>query len=884
MHPPARIPRPPVHSVRSRLLWLALIVAVPLTALAALRAWERSRAETDRVTEQARQLAVLAARGLDAQIASTRTMLLGLSVALDPDAPPERNDAVLHRLFRGAPARYATLWINDTAGNNIGAGSLPPGGRAAVNLADRRYFQEALRLRRFSIGQVVNSRTLAGHPAVMVFALPSLDSTNNAVRAVVGASIQVDSLEGMQVLRTLPPGSVLTILDSAGVVLWRSVDAEHWIGRSFAGTTGVEHNNRVHEGAGPVRSDDGTQRLVSWRRVNSAGWNVYVGIPRQFTLDLAQGQFVRDLVSGGLVTLLVLCFAYVSIRRIVAPIESLTVDAAAIAQGDDGRRSRIDSGDEIGDLARAFYDMADTDAVRRRALMDSEGRYRVLFDANPLPAFSWSVATERISDANDAALVQFGYSRDRFVGLSMFELVHPDHHVLLRAFIASTLRGELVGPLALNRRMRHADGQALEMELHVAVHSRDPSLEVIVVAIDVGARNAAAQALEESRDQLRQSQKMEALGSFAGGIAHDFNNYLSSIMGFAELAEAELPADSGARADVREVLQVATRAAALTRQILVFSRKQVVEAEWINPSEVIDNLQRMLDTLLGESISLQLRTTPDVGWVHTNRGQLEQILVNLARNARDAMPEGGKFVLTTEMVITLAADAVHNGVPAGEWVVVRAQDTGHGIPDAARAHIFEPFYTTKERERGTGLGLALVYSMVQHAHGHICVESTVNAGTTFSLYLPRSATAAPSEPMSDDATRTSGGSERLLVAEDDPSLREMARQVLQRAGYRVDAAADGIEALSLLNQATEPYALLLTDVVMPGLNGPALARRAREQRPDLPVLFMSGYPDDDTMVRGSAADAHSFIAKPFSGDSLLRKVRHMLDAAELATR
>ncbi|MBP6772499.1 MAG: response regulator [Gemmatimonadaceae bacterium] len=874
-----RLRRSSGHSIRSRLLWLALIVAVPLTTLAALRAWERSRTETERVTEQAHQLAVMAARGLDAQVTGTRTLLVGLSLLLDPQKTPTSNDAILRRLFGGAPARYATLWINDSSGRNIGAAQLPPGGRDAVNLADRQYFQDAIRLRRFSAGRVVHSRTLPGNPAVMVFALPLLDPTTGVARAVVGASIQVDSLEGMQVLRTLPPGSVLTILDSSGVVLWRSVDASRWIGRSYAGSPGVEHNNRVPEGAGPVRSDDGTQRLVSWRRMNSTGWNVYVGIPLQYTLDVAQSQFLLDLGSGGLVTIVVLVFAYVGTRRIVAPIESLTVDAVSIAEGDESRRSMIRSPDEIGDLASAFNQMADTAVERRRALVESESRYRVLFNANPLPVFAWSAASARITDANDAALAAFGYARSEFIGLPMTDLVDPTDQHHLHALIGRATTGEFRKPIAVARRLRHASGRAMDMELHATMHTQEPAMEIFVVAIDVGARNAAANALEESRDQLRQAQKMEALGSFAGGIAHDFNNYLSSIMGFTELAEAELPEDSDARADLREVFQAATRAAALTRQILVFSRKQVVEAEWLDPSDVMANLERMLATLMGASVALELRLAPNVGWVFTDRGQLEQILVNLARNARDAMPEGGSFVLSTEHVTTQEDDPAHHGLPAGDWVVLRAQDSGHGIPDSARERIFEPFFTTKERGRGTGLGLALVYSMVQHAHGHIGVESSPASGTTFSLYLPRSATAPSQTSSPESEAPVRGGNERILVVEDDPTVRRITCQVLERAGYDVATAPNGTDALRQLTDTTEHFALLVSDVVMPGMNGPALARAARERRPDLPVLFMSGYADDDEREGGSVVDTHSFIAKPFSADMLLRKVRLMLDAA-----
>lgn len=873
-----RARRAEITSVRTRLLLVALAVAIPLTLLAFARAWERRRSEEQRVTEQARQLAVLAARGLDAQVAGTRTMLQGLSQLLHPDFSPDANDAILRRLFREAPARYATIWINDTTGRNIGAATLPAGGRDAVNLADRLYFKTALATRRFVAGQVVRSRTLAGAPQVMVFAMPVTDSLGGRVSAVVGASVQIDSLEGMQVVRTLPPGSVLTILDSNAVVIWRSVDGEHWIGRNFKKTNAVTRNLSSQEGAGPGVSDDGTHRLVAWRRMYTTGWMVYVGIPTKYSLDIARAQFVRDLATGGIATALVLLFAYFAARHVVAPIESLTVDAVAIANGDEQRRSQIDSRDEIGALANAFNRMADTAVLRRRALADSEARYRVLFDANPLPVFAWSPDSQQLTDANDAALQQYGYARSEFVGQPLRSFILPIDHARLETLLTSLRENRGDGASDGVWHLRHASGRVLEIEIHAAPYQRGDSVEIIVVAIDVGARRAAELALEESREQLRQGQKMEALGSFAGGIAHEFNNYLSSIMGFTELVQSQLPDNSEERADLREALAAATRAAALTRQILVFSRKQVVEAALLNPSEVIRDLERMMRPMLGETVRFSMQLADSLGFIRTDRGQLEQILVNLARNARDAMPAGGEFFITTSRLALRAEDPAHAGVPTGDWIVIAARDTGEGMPDDVRTRIFEPFFTTKARGHGTGLGLALVYSMVQHAGGTVRVESHLGAGTTFFLYFPRSLESQSAPRATPVRPALVGGTESILVVEDDSTVRAMSQLVLARAGYRVSTAPDGASALEVLNARDLTFDLMLTDVVMPGMNGAALAERAREQFPTLKIVFMSGYADDDEIVRNASTDTIAFVAKPFTSDALLRKIREVLDS------
>jgi signal transduction histidine kinase/BarA-like signal transduction histidine kinase len=384
-------------------------------------------------------------------------------------------------------------------------------------------------------------------------------------------------------------------------------------------------------------------------------------------------------------------------------------------------------------------------------------------------------------------------------------------------------------------------------------------------------------ALATSQEQLRQAQKLEALGGFAGGVAHEFNNYLSSIIGHAELALAQSRGDPAVGAELGGILTSATRAANLTRQVLVFSRRQVVAAQVIDVAPAIHESARLLERLLGERITLRVHVADAVGPVLIDPGQLEQVLMNLAANARDAMPHGG----TVSIDVDRAPDGerARLGLPAGTYVRVTVSDTGPGVPEPVRARLFEPFFTTKARDHGTGLGLSISYGILQSAGGAIELDTaaTGDDGATFRFYLPEQRPSAPDAHAAASTALPRGGTERLLVVEDDASVAEVARRLLTRAGYEVQVLRDAESAIMALDGAS--YDLLLSDVVMPGMSGAALAQEARKRHPGLRVLLMSGYPDDDLVAHELARQEVSFLAKPFSQVSLLAAVRALLDEA-----
>jgi signal transduction histidine kinase/ActR/RegA family two-component response regulator len=398
-------------------------------------------------------------------------------------------------------------------------------------------------------------------------------------------------------------------------------------------------------------------------------------------------------------------------------------------------------------------------------------------------------------------------------------------------------------------------------------------LGVIVIARDL----TAVRALEA---QLRQAQKMEAVGRLAGGVAHDFNNLLTVITGRSQLLLLKLPPESPLRRDVELVEETAHRASALTRQLLAFSRKQMVQPRIVDLNEVVRGMETMLGRLIGEDIALTTRLDHAAGCVRADPAQLEQMIVNLVVNARDAMPLGGRLTLETGHVrIDEPFARQHVGLRPGPHVRLVVRDTGVGMDGLIKAHLFEPFFTTKGPGKGTGLGLATVYGIVTQSGGAIRVESEPGQGATFTIELPR--VDAPADGPSDagDTTAAPHGSETVLLVEDEPEVRGLARDILRQQGYTVLEAADGDEALRVGREYRGPIHLLVTDVVMPQMGGRQLADRLQAGRDELKVLYVSGYTDDDILRQGVSETGTAFLPKPFTAAALAHKVRQVLDAA-----
>jgi PAS domain S-box-containing protein len=379
-------------------------------------------------------------------------------------------------------------------------------------------------------------------------------------------------------------------------------------------------------------------------------------------------------------------------------------------------------------------------------------------------------------------------------------------------------------------------------------------------------------------EQFRQAQKMEAVGQLAGGIAHDFNNLLTAILGNTQLLLRDLPPGDASRSDVEEIRKASERAAALTRQLLAYSRRQLLQPEVLDLNVVVAEMDRMLRRLIGEHIALATALAPDLGRVRADPSQLEQVIVNLVVNARDAMPDGGRLTIETANVdLDETYTEQHLGAAAGAYAMLAVTDTGTGMDASVRAHLFEPFFTTKEVGKGTGLGLATVYGIVKQSGGYISVYTEPGHGSSFKVYLPRTAPLPPAAAPAASRPTATRGSETILIVEDEAAVLALSRRALEKQGYTVLAAANPADALRLVERHGGAIHLLLTDVVMPGMSGRELAEQLAARRAGIRVLYMSGYPGDAIAQGGTLAPGSAFLSKPFAPDGLARKVRDVLD-------
>lgn len=422
-------------------------------------------------------------------------------------------------------------------------------------------------------------------------------------------------------------------------------------------------------------------------------------------------------------------------------------------------------------------------------------------------------------------------------------------------------------------RVRHKDGHWLTLESTASVvkDSHGNIQKLVIVNRDITER-------KQLEEQLYLSQKLEAIGRLSGGVAHDFNNLLGVIIGYSEALEARIPETDPFREAVDEIRKAGKRAASLTQQLLAFSRKQMLEPKALDLKMVVGDIEKMLRRLIGEDIDLRIILPEKLGTVRADRGQIEQVLLNLVVNARDAMPQGGQLTVETANSELDQSDANRfRYVTPGQYVMLKVTDSGCGMDSELQSHIFEPFFTTKEKGKGTGLGLATVYGVIKQSGGYIWVDSKPEKGTSFRIYLPQvkesPETAIEEKP---GAKPTMTVSRTILVVEDEQSLRKLARAVLAEAGYIVLEAPDAPRAIQLSHETSAAIHLLLTDVVMPGMSGPQLAQELLPRRPEMAVLYMSGYTDGALAAHGVLESGISVLHKPFTRDQLVRRVEDVL--------
>ncbi|MGE5321527.1 MAG: PAS domain S-box protein [Actinomycetota bacterium] len=525
-----------------------------------------------------------------------------------------------------------------------------------------------------------------------------------------------------------------------------------------------------------------------------------------------------------------------------------------------------------------LYDMAQRAGVDQAALrFAAEKRFQRLLEAAP-DAILEIGSQGRIALANEAAERIFGYSRDELRGQTVEMLVpagmragHSEH----RSAYLQHPRSRPMG-IGLRLKAQKKDGTLFPVEISLSPFRTDGDASVIAVVRDVTEHNRAQDLLHRSEERLRQAEKLEALARLAGGTAHEFNNLLTMVLGYSELLQP-MTKSRQAREYVEKIRVAAKKAASLTRQLLAFSRRQVLMPQVLDLNIVVAETVKVLARVMGEGIETMFVSAAEPAWVRADSTQIEQIIANLVVNAREAMPHGGKLGLTLDNV-DLAEGDIHQfpGLVSGGYVLLRVSDTGVGMDPQVQARIFEPFFSTRQFGKAAGLGLATVYGIVSQSGGAIFVQSRPGAGTTFSIYLPR-LTEDEVPELNRESLDSLRGAETILLVEDQPHLLELSREFLERLNYRVLPAASGEEAMEVAQEFAGEIDLLLTDVVMPGINGRQLALTLKKTRSSMKVLYVSGFTDEAFGSDGSLESGDVLLEKPFELEELARKIREMLD-------
>ncbi len=596
--------------------------------------------------------------------------------------------------------------------------------------------------------------------------------------------------------------------------------------------------------------------------------------PSQTFLDELRVSLVLAGIGGFVVAL---AGGLIFSRRTTRPLMDLAEAAREIANGDWSRVVPARGSTEATTMAMAFNDM--TRSLRNQAerLNASYRRFATVTQS----ARDAIISTDELGNItfwNRSAEATFGYSETEVLGRPIANLVIESDRSAYKAALPQPNTDDLTFGHIIEVTGMRKDGSRFPCEFSLAALHGSEGTAFTAVVRDVMERKQSQDQLKQRDEQLRQAQKMEAIGRLAGGVAHDFNNLLMAIRGYAEMIAQNLPEGDERRSDAEEILKASDRAAGLTRQLLAFSRREVITQQAVALDSLVQTMQAMLQRLIGPEIQISTEVWPDLTPVLGDSTQLEQILVNLVINARDAMPKGGKVTIELRNVeLDKIGVAAHPGLQPGDYVEMAVSDTGTGMDNETMSRIFEPFFTTKESGKGTGLGLATVYGIVQQNNGAIEVQSRVGHGTTFYIYLPRATDLGKIAPMK--SAQPSAGNETILLVEDDDRVRALVSNMLRKNGYTVLLASAGDQALEIAARHRGRIHLLLTDVVRPGLNGRILSERLMVTRPDTRVLYMSGYSDDAILRHGVRKAAAHFIQKPFSIDALAHKVKETLSGA-----
>ncbi len=868
-------------SLRFRLMIIVFLAIMPMAGLIIYNDMEQRQL----ATKNSERELLRVVQNCDSDYTHTIQQTKQLLAALVEFPTVKQYDTVACSELFARVVKKDSLYLNIMATRADGeifasAQPLPPGG--PHNLADRLYFKRILQTKQFSHGELVFGRALG--VATLPVASPILDRAGQ-VQGVVAAGLNLDRLSRIFQLTEGPGGASSGIIDSRGRIMFRHPDPEKLVGKDLSHVEIIRIILEQKKGLVKAHGFHGTERIFAFSPLGGSSQEgfVFFGIPTQTIYAPARQALVRNLTSLGVVTVLALILAWLlGFFFVIRRMNILNNTTRKLAAGDLSARTGFNYGKgQIDQLARAFDEMADTlqkrEIQRRQSeedLRKSEEKYRLL--VNQVPAVVYKGYLDWSLDCFDDKIEKItGYSKEDFNSrkVTWLDLIFPEDIQQAKKRYAEARQSDR---FCVNEyRIRKKSGQVCWIQNRNQIVS-DPTGKTDYISgvfFDITARKLL-------EDQLAQAQKMEAVGLLAGGIAHDFNNLLSAIMGYSEIMMLDLGNDEPLHQCAEEIMKAADQGASLTNKLLAFSRKQILQPRVIDLNVIITDMDKMLRRLLGEDLDLVTHGAEELDLVKADPGQIEQILMNLAVNARDAMPDGGKLTIETGNVyLDESYTQSHAEVSPGPYVMLAVTDNGAGMDAEKLAHIFEPFFTTKESGKGTGLGLATVYGIVKQSGGHIWVYSEPGQGTTFKVYFPQAEEGlAPAPPRpTRERLMPVRGRETILLVEDDTALQGLIAKALKKYGYEVWEAANGVEALNICKKETRPIHLLLTDVVMPQMGGRELAERLAHLRPEIKVLYMSGYTTNAIVHHGVLDAEINFIQKPVKILNLLQKVREVLE-------
>jgi len=867
-------------SIRTQILILTSIVAVPAMGIIIYSGVTMRNAAVNDARLQTQRLAENIAAEQQNLMTSAQQLIIALTQLPDVQSRnKERMSQVLINIQRLNP-QYSNILIADPDGQ-VWAHAIPGG--HSINVSDRRYFQNAMASGRLSAGEYIHSR-ITTHPTFNI--AHAFRNGRGAIDGVIIVGFVLEYYKQALVRSGLPPESGFVILDHKGIVLYNTGEPEKYIGKPYDNELfrQMKEGPDVHTSS-DVRAITGKRSILSYRKLKLAGEEspylyIRVGVPVEGVLADANRILFRNLALFTVFLCIAVIVAWFIGRRSIADrITELEKASQKMADGDlNVRISERVAGGEIGELGQAFDAMARKLKTREEALVESESSYRNIFNATKDAILLYDIAGDKIIELNSTAIEMFGYGREEVMNLDVQRLTAGTSPYTIREALVWVHKAVSEGPQNFEYLCRRKNGELFWSEVVLSATQVKGADCVLAIVRDITERRQAEEERQKLQAQLYQVQKMESIGQLAGGIAHDFNNILGAIIGYGSLMQNKMKLDDPHRAYLDHILASAEMASNLTQSLLAFSRKQIIHPKVMDLNACISKINKFLTRIIGEDIVLKTSLLERPLWIYADIIQIEQILMNLATNARDAMPEGGDLVIETAL-----ADSAVSGIPpaggetAGPYAVIRVSDTGEGIAHDIQKRIFEPFFTTKDRGEGTGLGLAIVYGIVKQNNGHISVYSEPGRGTAFRILFPVTEGENAKDRIAEIHETVVGGTETVLLAEDNDALREMNTNVLKKFGYTVIAAEDGEKAVREFASCKNRIDLLVLDVIMPGKNGREVLDEARRLNPRIKAIFTSGYPEDLIARQGVLEKGLHFIPKPSPINTLLRKIREVLD-------